>query len=257
VRALDDDLLEAVLPDARNVVIAPVIADDDRFGIVVGEWGGREAARIPVLTVRALAQAAMHTGSALHTAALLDEVERLATRDSLTGIANRRLFDESLGIEAARAQRLRTSLSLIVFDVDHFKQINDAYGHLAGDDVLRSVADSIVASTKSFDVAARYGGDEFVLLLPSCDTDQAMSVAERVRTEVGRRSVDTSVTVSAGLATMPDNAIDGDRLLSAADAALYEAKRSGRDRVATSIRVVDRGLAALVRLEDAPLARGA
>jgi diguanylate cyclase (GGDEF)-like protein len=188
---------------------------------------------------------------------LLDEVERLATRDSLTGIANRRLFDESLGIEAARAQRLRTSLSLIVFDVDHFKQINDAYGHLAGDDVLRSVADSIVASTKSFDVAARYGGDEFVLLLPSCDTDQAMSVAERVRTEVGRRSVDTSVTVSAGLATMPDNAIDGDRLLSAADAALYEAKRSGRDRVATSIRVVDRGLAALVRLEDAPLARGA
>ena len=191
------------------------------------------------------------------TAALLDEVERLATRDSLTGIANRRLFDESLGHEAARAQRLRTSLSLVVFDVDHFKQINDAYGHLTGDEVLRSVAGSIVASTKSFDVAARYGGDEFVLLLPGCDADQAAKVAERVRSEIGRRGLGTSVTVSAGLATMPDNAIDGDRLLSAADAALYEAKRSGRDRVATSIRAADRGVPALVRFEGAPLARGA
>jgi diguanylate cyclase (GGDEF)-like protein len=257
VRSLEDELLDAVLPDARNVVIAPVIADDERFGIVVGEWGGRVDAQIPVLTVRALAQAAMHTASALHTAALLDEVERLATRDSLTGIANRRLFDESLAREAARAQRLRTSLSLIVFDVDHFKQINDAYGHLTGDEVLRSVANSIVATTKSFDVAARYGGDEFVLLLPGCDTDQAMNVAERVRSEIGRHGLGTSVTLSAGLATMPDNAIDGDRLLSAADAALYEAKRSGRDRVAPSIRVAERSLPALVRLEDAPFARGA
>ena len=133
---------------------------------MAAEWGGRDDEQIPMLTVRALAQAGMHTASALHTAALLDEVERLATRDSLTGIANRRLFDESLGREASRAQRLRTSLSLIVFDIDHFKQINDAYGHLTGDAVLRSVAESIVASTKSFDLAARYGGDEFVLLLP-------------------------------------------------------------------------------------------
>ncbi len=100
VRTLEDGLLDAILPDARNVVVVPVVADDERFGIVAAEWGGRDQAQIPILTVQALAQAAMHTASALHNAALLDEVERLATRDSLTGIANRRLFDESLAREA-------------------------------------------------------------------------------------------------------------------------------------------------------------
>ncbi len=256
VRTLEDGLLDAVLPDARNVVIAPVVADDERFGIVVAEWGGRDDAQIPVLTVRALAQAGMHTAAALRTAALIDEVERLATRDSLTGIANRRLFDESLVRETARAQRLKTPLSLVVFDVDHFKQINDTYGHLIGDSVLRSVADSIVLSTKSFDVAARYGGDEFVLLLPGCTNTDAMGVAERVRAEIGRQTLEVPVTVSAGLATIPDNAIDGDRLLSAADAALYVAKRSGRDRAAASVRDAS-VVPPVVHLNDAPLARGA
>ena len=187
VRTLEDGLLDALLPDARNVVIAPVVSDDERFGIVAAEWGGRDDTQIPVLTVRALAQAAMHTGSALQTAALIDEVERLATRDSLTGIANRRLFDESLAREAARAQRLNTPLSLVVFDVDHFKQINDTYGHVVGDTVLRTVAEAIVESTKSYDVAARYGGDEFVLLLPGCNNEDAVGVAERVRAEIGRQ----------------------------------------------------------------------
>jgi diguanylate cyclase (GGDEF)-like protein len=236
VRTLDDDLLDAMLPDAQNVVVASVAADDEHFGIVAAEWSGTDEARIPMLTVQALAQAAMHTASALHNAELLREVERLATRDSLTGIANRRLFDESLARETARAHRLSTPLSLVVFDIDHFKQINDTYGHVAGDTVLREVADSIVVSTKSFDVAARYGGDEFVLLLPGCLGDDAVGVAERVRAEIGRRVETVPMTVSAGCATMPDNATDAERLLSAADAALYEAKRDGRDRTARSTR---------------------
>src|SRR5262249_46971290 len=124
VRTLEDGLLDTVLPNAQNVVIVPVVHDDDTYGLVAAEWGGRERARIPVLTVQALEQAASHTASALHNAALLTEVERLATRDSLTGIANRRLFDESVIRESARAHRLATPLSLVVFDVDHFKQIN-------------------------------------------------------------------------------------------------------------------------------------
>jgi two-component system, cell cycle response regulator len=257
VRTLEGGLLDAVLPDARNVVVVPVVADDEHFGLVAAEWGGRDDAQIPILTVRALAQAGMHTASALHTAALLDEVERLATRDALTGIANRRLFDESLAREAARSQRLRTPLSLVVFDVDHFKQINDTYGHLIGDSVLRQLADAIVASTKSFDVAARYGGDEFVLLLPGCSHADVMGVAERVRTEIRRRVIEVPVTVSVGLATMPENAVDGDRLLSAADGALYEAKRNGRDRAAASTRQAGVAPPAMVGLDDAPLARGA
>ena len=155
VRSLEPGLLDSVLPDASNVVVAPVVADDEHFGIVAAEWGGRDDAQIPILTVQALAQAGMHAASALHNAALLDEVERLATRDSLTGIANRRLFDESLERESARARRLKTPLSLVIVDVDHFKQINDAYGHMIGDAVLHEVAAAIVENTKSFDVAAR------------------------------------------------------------------------------------------------------
>ena len=257
VRTLDDGLLDGMLPNAQNVVIVPIVVDDRAFGLVAAEWGGSREARIPVLTVQALAQAALHTASALQTASLLHEVERLATRDSLTGIANRRLFDESLTRETARAQRLSTPLSLVAFDVDHFKQINDTYGHMVGDTVLREVAESIVATTKSFDVAARYGGDEFMLLLPGCSGADAAGVAERVRAEIGRRVLAVPVTVSAGLATMPENAIDAERLVSAADAALYEAKRDGRDRSVRSTRESGAPLPTVVRLADTPLARGA
>ena len=228
VRTLEDGLLDALLPDARNVVVAP-----DRMPTTStsGSWRPSGVAgttsRSPCSPFGRWRRPALHTASALQTAALIDEVERLATRDALTGIANRRLFDESLVREAARAQRLNTPLSLVVFDIDHFKQINDTYGHVTGDSVLRTVAEAIVDSTKSFDVAARYGGDEFVLLLPGCNNVDAVGVAERVRDEIGRQALEVPVTVSAGLATMPDNAIDGDRLFSAADAALYvgEAQR--------------------------------
>jgi diguanylate cyclase (GGDEF)-like protein len=152
---------------------------------------------------------------------------------------------------------LNTPLTLVAFDVDHFKQVNDTYGHLLGDAVLRQVAESIVATTKSYDVAARYGGDEFMLLLPGCNGDDALGVAERVRAEIGRRVHAVPVTVSAGTATMPDNAMDGERLVSAADAALYDAKRDGRDRSTRSTRESSAAVPTVVRLSDAPLARGA
>jgi diguanylate cyclase (GGDEF)-like protein len=236
VRIVDDDLLDLVLPSARNVVVAPMTVDGEHLGVAVAEWGGGADARIPTSTVRGLAQAAMHTALSLRNARLLGENERLATRDSLTGLANRRLFDESLQREVARAQRLGTALSLLVLDVDHFKQVNDTYGHQTGDSVLREVADALVANTKNYDVAARYGGDEFVLLLPGCSRIDALNVAERVRNGIARAVDEAPVTISAGVATMPDNANDAGRLLAAADAALYDAKRTGRDRVAVSGR---------------------
>ena len=236
VRLVDDDLLDLVLPGARNVVVAPVAVDGQDLGVAVAEWGGGSEARIPTSTVQALAQAATHTALALRNAQLMAEIERLATRDSLTGLANRRLFDESLHRELARSQRLGSPLSLLVLDVDHFKQVNDTYGHQTGDAILRQVANAIVANTKNFDVTARYGGDEFVVLLPGCGRDDAMGVAERVRSGIAQQVGEAPVTISAGVATTPDNANDAERLMAAADAALYEAKRTGRDRVAASTR---------------------
>ena len=181
----------------------------------------------------------MHTALALRNAALLDEVERLATRDGLTGLANRRLFEESLERETARSRRLGTPLSLLILDVDHFKQINDTYGHPAGDAVLREIGTAVAGSTKAFDVAARYGGDEFVVLLPGCNAVDASGVADRVRAEVAHQVSDAPVTVSVGVATMPDNAVDAERLVAAADGALYEAKRAGRDRIHASARTAE------------------
>jgi diguanylate cyclase (GGDEF)-like protein len=256
VRALDDDLLDAALPGATNVVVVPVGADGEDFGVAVGEWGGDGEARIPMLTVQAFAQAATQTALALRNAELLVEVERLATRDSLTGLANRRLFEETLARESARSLRRGSPLSLLVMDVDHFKQVNDTYGHQTGDAVLREVADAIVALTKSSDVAARYGGDEFMVLLPDCVTDDAVRVADRVRAHLDHTVRRAPFTMCVGVATLPTNALDGERLVAAADAALYEAKRNGRDGVAASTRVADRPG------DDtpgwtAPLARGA
>jgi len=256
VRVVDDDLLDLVMPGAHNVVVAPVAVDGEDLGVAVAEWGGGADARIPTSTVQALSQAAMHTALALRNARLLDEIERLATRDSLTGLANRRLFDESLQREAARSHRLGTPLSLLVLDVDHFKQVNDNYGHQTGDAVLREVADALVANTKNFDVAARYGGDEFVVLLPGCSREDAMGVAQRVRNEIARQVGEAPVTISGGIATMPDNASDAERLIAAADGALYDAKRNGRDRVASSGRGLD--IAPPTALSwSAQLARGA
>ena len=257
VRALDDPLLDGVLPDAVNVLVVPITTDEEPIGVIVAEWGGDDHACIPTTTVQGLTQAAAHTGLALRNAQLLVEVERLATRDSLTGIANRRLFDESLARETARSQRLGSSLSLVVFDIDHFKQINDTFGHQTGDAVLREMADALVATTKGFDVAARMGGDEFVLLLPSCARADALGVADRVRHEVVRRTRSASVTISAGVATMPDNAVDGERLVLAADDALYEAKRDGRDRARASERVATGAMTGARRWGGASLARGA
>jgi diguanylate cyclase (GGDEF)-like protein len=236
LRSLDDDLLDDVVPLARNCVIAPIVVDDEPIGVALGEWGGGREARIPTFTVHALSQAASHTGLALRNVRLLEKVQRLATRDALTGLANRRLFEDALTRETARSQRLGQPLSLVLLDVDYFKEVNDTFGHTIGDAVLGQVADAIRTRVKGFDVAARYGGDEFVLLLPGCSAADAVGVAERVRSRVANAVDAAPVTMTAGVATMPQDALDGERLVTAADRALYAAKRAGRDRVGLTAR---------------------
>jgi len=241
VRTLDHAVLDRLLPVGRNVVIVPIVADGEALGIMLAEWGRGPRAQIPAVTVETLAQSASQAAVALRNAALLSEVEHLATRDGLTGLANRRLFEETLEREVARSHRLRSPLALVVLDVDHFKDVNDTVGHQAGDAVLREVARAMVGNTKASDLPARYGGDEFVVLLPDCTRGDAVAVAERLRAAVAAEVTAVPVTVSAGVGAMPENAGNGERLVAAADAALYTAKREGRDRSLASNRTAEPG----------------
>jgi diguanylate cyclase (GGDEF)-like protein len=246
LRSLEgDSVLDELLPSARNIVVAPLLADGEPLGVVLAEWGRGRRARIPAVTFDTLAQSASQTAVALRNAALLAEVEYLATRDGLTRLPNRRLFEETLHRELARSYRRKSPLSLVVLDVDHFKDVNDTAGHLTVDAVLREVGGALVRNTKGSDLAARYGGDEFVVLLPDCSGADALRVAERLRAAVASEVTAAPVTVSAGVGEMPGNAGDGERLVASADAALYAAKREGRNRSVRSGRVAEPGEAPL------------
>ncbi|MCC6746386.1 MAG: diguanylate cyclase [Deltaproteobacteria bacterium] len=164
-------------------------------------------------------------------------LSQLAITDGLTGRYNHRYFHERLGMEVERSGRTGLPLSLLMVDVDHFKQYNDLHGHPAGDQVLRQVADMIAEGRRVNDVVARYGGEEFAILLIDTPRRSAMAVAEQLRERVGKRRFgDLSlgpgkITISVGVAACPDDATDPGELLLAADAALYAAKRAGRNRV--------------------------
>lgn len=175
---------------------------------------------------------------------MLHHVEALAITDPLTGLFNRRRFDDVLRREFAVTRRYGTPLCCLMLDIDHFKRINDLYGHDAGDKVLCGVADRFTRRLREVDVAARYGGEEFVILLPQTPKEGAQIVAERMSEFIRRQDFDfengsTSVTASIGIADsrdiLGDNIRDnaGSMLVKAADTALYLAKSRGRDRVVT------------------------
>jgi diguanylate cyclase (GGDEF)-like protein len=169
-----------------------------------------------------------------------DLLEELAHMDGLTGIANRRKFNDVLEFEWKRAIRSQTPLTLLMLDVDHFKQYNDCYGHGAGDECLRLVAATLAAALpRTGDLAARYGGEEFAAILPGCDRDGAAEVAERLRSLIEARRIAHArsttadhVTASIGSCTLQPM-LDGmpDELVQRADQALYRAKAAGRNRV--------------------------
>lgn len=178
---------------------------------------------------------------------LQDKLASLAATDALTGLANRRAFDERLADEWARARRDGTQLSLLLIDVDHFKKFNDHYGHLAGDGCLRALGRILSAiARRPADLAARYGGEEFAVLLPDTGPDGCAEVGEGIRQALhdlamvhAQNPPSRLVTVSVGAATsVPSQASDSSTLVAAADRALYAAKDSGRDRLVVSGQVV-------------------
>lgn len=165
-----------------------------------------------------------------------EEIYQLATHDALTELYNRRHFSEILEREIARAHRHRHTLSLCIVDVDLFKPVNDTFGHIAGDEVLRTIAGIIRNHVRSDDVAARIGGEEFAVLLLETGAEAAAAFADRLRAAVAAAhfapgGVPRRITVSVGVAELVPPAVDRSTLMAAADAALYRAKEAGRDRV--------------------------
>lgn len=173
---------------------------------------------------------------ALETVWEIEEINRRARTDALTGLANRQQFEERLSRIVLETNRFGGSCTLIVIDIDRFKQVNDTYGHQTGDEVLKRVAIVLQEEVRNVDLCARYGGEEMALLLPQTDLAGGCQLAERLRSAVGDKPVviggrEIHVTISLGVATYPEGARDRDELFSAADRALYGAKRAGRNKV--------------------------
>jgi len=178
---------------------------------------------------------------------LREKLREQAMRDKLTGLYNRHYVEEWFGLELRRAQRHGRPVAAIMLDIDHFKRFNDTLGHEAGDLVLRELAGVLGRFARESDVACRYGGEEFLVLLPECPFDAALRKAEQLRKEVAKLELEHnnralgSVTVSIGVAAFPDHAQEAEALLRCADEALYKAKEAGRDRVVAYSAVKQKG----------------
>ena len=215
-------------------LIFPLTASGERFGTL--ELVGNSFSKEQRMNAASLAA---HAVVALENARLHGMVERQALVDGLTGLANRRASSDALHAEAARADRLETPLSVVIADLDGFKEVNDAHGHAVGDEALRAFAGVLRETLRESDVAGRWGGEEFLLLLPGAAEEGAALLAERVRIALAARSIPSvpglRVTASFGVAEYAGET-NPEQLLEAADGALYRAKRAGKDRVERAAR---------------------
>jgi diguanylate cyclase (GGDEF)-like protein len=167
----------------------------------------------------------------------LDTCEEEAFTDHLTGLANRRRFERQLEREVSRTLRYSRPFCLLLLDIDNFKEVNDTYGHDAGDEAIRRLTLTLQAGTRGIDLAARIGGEEFAVILPETEFEGGIDVAERLRVAIRETEIPTvgHITASFGVSEFPLCAATGRELVTLADAALYEAKRQGRDRVERAI----------------------
>ena len=209
---------------AVSVLFQPVLRDGVPIGVLTVYWD-REVSSLDDEVVQVIALLAAEASNAIERTELLERLERAARTDDLTGLLNRRAWDEHLTREVARARRSGNPLCVAMLDLDHFKAYNDRYGHQAGDRLLKKTAAEWGLRIRDTDLLARYGGDEFALALPDCGLEEAMGLLERLRFETP-----DDESSSAGLACWNGSETELD-LMSRADRALYEAKRAGRDRI--------------------------
>lgn len=237
--------LEGLHVLVRSAIALPFALDQTNLGVFFLRTMGDEPplsaddVEFADTVIRAAVAAIQRAHLLEATRADKERLETLATTDPLTQLLNRRALLERLGAELDRAARYASYASLLLVDIDHFKDINDTHGHLAGDEVLRDLAQLLLGAARAVDVVARYGGEEFVILLPETPTDGALAFAERLRERVGShefagRSLarPLRLTVSIGVATYPAPDVGSvEELFARADEALYRAKEEGRNRV--------------------------
>jgi two-component system, cell cycle response regulator len=224
------------LDDAKSLLVLPLLSADEAIGTLT--LLSRSEKRFGKDVREMLAVIANQVAVALQNGFLYKKMETMATTDGLTGLTNHRTFQSRFEDLLQRAQRHGHKVALLLCDVDHFKKVNDNFGHPIGDEVLRRVAKVLQEVPRKIDVPARYGGEEFVVLLDNVDVIQAKAVAERIRAEIEKAVVETekgslSVTESIGIAVFPEDGKDRATLIERADLALYHAKHTGRNRVIT------------------------
>ena len=225
-----DPWVDEVLEGAGRVVAVPFGLDGQGGGVLTFADDARTGSRIEQRRVSVAEQAVAHAATAFARVTLLEHLQASALTDGLTGVANRRAFDAALDRELAIAARSGEPLTVVIIDLDHFKSLNDTYGHLAGDDVLRAVGAALRSSIRQGDIVARYGGEEFALVLPGTEAGDAVGIAQRVRDALSRIDGPRAVTASLGIACRPHAGLSGGELLAAADTALYASKEGGRDQ---------------------------
>ena len=219
-------------PSARSNVAFPLAVNDRIIGVL--DVASPEIDAFPAEVRGVLEAFAALAALAIYRAQRDDDLHRLALTDSLTGLANHGALWDALKREIARAIRVNHSLSVVLVEIDKFKEINDRYGHLRGDEILRAVATGLRKICRRMDLAARFGGDEFVLILPDTPRDAALQVGEKLRRHVEKIGLQDGVhlTASVGVASLPDDGTTADTLLEASDRAMYQVKRAGGNRVA-------------------------
>ncbi len=224
---------EIQLRGLESLVVLPLLSGDEAIGTFMlaargkGQFGKDVREMLGII--------ANQVAVALQNGMMYAQMEKMATTDGLTGLTNHRTFQDKLGELLDRADRHGRPAAILLCDVDHFKKVNDTYGHPVGDEVLRQVARVLRDSVRKVDIPARYGGEEFAVVLEATSLEGAMNLADRIRTDVGALILDSDkgkfqVTMSVGVASFPGDARDRATLIERADNALYCAKETGRNR---------------------------
>lgn len=223
--------------DVKSLICVPITAKVKKFGLILLEQDFPRA--FDSDKVRLLTIIAQQVGMAMENAELYQRMQELAVKDNLTGAYNRMYFSEKIKAEFENAQRNKAEGAIVMFDIDYFKKINDTYGHLFGDKVLKTLSELVMESIRSNDVLARIGGEEFIILFPNISLTQACEVCERLRkkievTAIKDNSTAVSVSASFGITAFPGNYSNTTELLKSVDDALYDAKKSGRNCIKTA-----------------------